>query len=57
MHIPEIFESDAFIDYIHKLYVHMAEQEHKNDARVNIVLPDVLSKIDDQIKSTIELFI
>ena len=28
-HMPEFFESAAFIDYSHKLSVHMAEQDYK----------------------------
>ena len=55
--MPEIFESDAFIDYSHKLSVHMAEQEHRHDMRVNIILPSVLGKFDDQFKATKQLLI
>ena len=53
--MPEIFESAAFIDYSHKLSVHMAEQDTKNDVRVDVMLPGVLVKFDDQIKATKEI--
>ena len=35
--IPEIFESAAFIDFSHKLSVHMAEQDHANDVKVDVI--------------------
>ena len=33
----------------------MAEQNHKNDVRVYVVLPGVLGKFDDQLKATKEI--
>ena len=54
-HIPEIFELAAFIDYSHKLSVHMVEQDHKYDVRIDVVLPGVLGKFYDQLKATKEI--
>ena len=51
-HIPEIFESAVFIDYSRKISMHMAEQDTKNDMRVDVILPGVLGKFDDQLKAT-----
>ena len=33
----------------------MAEQEHKNDVRADIVLPGVLGKFNDQLKAVKEI--
>ena len=53
-HMPEIFESAAFIKYSHKLFIHMTEQKH-NDVSVDDVLPGMLDKFDDQTKETTEI--
>ena len=37
-HMPENFESAAFIDYSHKLFARVVEQDTKNDARVDVIL-------------------
>ena len=54
-YIPELFQSDTLIEYSHKLSIHMAEQEHKNDVRADIVLPGVLGKFNDQLKAVKEI--
>ena len=49
-HMPKTFELATFIDYSHKLSVHMTEQDTKNDVRADVILPGVLGKFDDQLK-------
>ena len=55
IHMSEIFESAAFIDYSHKLSAHMAEKNNKNDVMGDNILLGVLGKLYDQPKATNEI--